>query len=147
MDAGIRGHPGGIRSLLGVLNGPHQGAIRTDLLERLGIHLEDVGHDISWPEYKDWLENLPATGDSAYFRARHPHDWWYDKSMELAALQLLTQQGANWQRSGGKGKKPELYRPVYPKPERAPTKVIPLNEISGRLAEARRKAAKRKRAG
>lgn len=63
----------------------------------------------------------------------------------MAAYQLLAMQGANWQRSGGKGTRPKLLAPIYPKAERAqPVKVIPIDQIKDRLAEAREKARQRR---
>ncbi|WP_306365438.1 hypothetical protein [Nocardia sp. CC227C] len=136
---------GGIFGLRQVLdNGPHSGAIHTDLLERLGLHAENIGEWISWIQFRDWLENLPPAGESAYFRARYPYDWWYDMPTRLQSWQLFAMQGANWQRGGGKGKKPTIFEPAYPKPQRVkPQNVIPIEQIKDQLAERRARAQSR----
>lgn len=108
------------------------------------MHVEDVGVVISWIELRDWLEHLPPTGGSALFRARRPHDWWYDWPVRIAAYQLLALQGANWQRGGGKSTRPTLLAPSYPHAERTRRRnVIPIDRIKDRLAHARAAARAR----
>lgn len=141
MDQGVGYAGGGILSLRRVLDGQHSEAIRADLLDRLGLHVEDIGEWVSWEEFRIWLENLTPTGDSAYFRARYPHDWWFDMDLRLQSWQLLALQGANWQRGGGKGSRPKVFEPPKPKPQRPQREnVIPIEDIKNRLEAARRAA-------
>lgn len=144
MAEGVRHHCGGIRSLRRLLNGEHAGAIRYDLLHIAGVHTEDLGVWMGWHEFADFLEHYPPTPKSAIYRAVHPHDWWYDTPTQLQAAQLQALQGANWQRSGGKGRKPTLFGPERSKPERQqPANVIPIDQIKDRLAERQRQARER----
>ncbi|MGW4718880.1 hypothetical protein [Nocardia sp. NPDC004260] len=145
MDDQVGDQGGGIVSLQRFLDGEFAGAIRSDLLDRLGLHAEDIGEVIGWHEFKIWAEHLPPVADSALFRARHPHDWWYDMPLRVASWQLLALQGANWQRAGGKGTKPKVFEPTYPKTQRAaPKNVIPIDQIKRRLEDARAAAQRRK---
>lgn len=64
------------------------------------------------------VEHLPPSGTSAYFRARFPNSWWWTPDHDFLALVLVTLQGANWQRGGGKGDKPkQIKRPSERKPK------------------------------
>ena len=147
MEQGVRCSRGGIRRLRRILDGKHSEAIRADLLDRLGLHIEDIGEWISWVEFRIWLENLPATGESAYFRARHPDNWWYDLPTRMASWQLFALQGANWQRSGGQGSRPVMFEPPTTKPVRPqPNNVVPIDQIKDRL-EAARQAARAAKPG
>ena len=61
--------------------------------------------------------------------------------MEMLAWQLFTLEGANWQRAGGQGEKPELmtrpseYEPIEAKEEESES--VSLDDIRGELARRR----------
>lgn len=57
----------------------------------------------------------------------------------LAAAQLITQQGANWQRAGGKGERPEMIKP--PEEARAVNVVgaVDRSDIRAELARRRKR--------
>jgi hypothetical protein len=72
---------------------------------------------LSWSELRTLLEHLPPTADSAYFRALHPKSWWWTPEIDFLSAILYTVQGANWQRSGGKGADPERITRPSDKPD------------------------------
>lgn len=136
---------GGIRGLTAILNGEHGGAIIYDLNTR-GYHRCDLGRGLNWAEFKNFIEWLPPTEASAYFRARHPNSWWWTPETDFLAAILCAIQGGNWQRSGGKGRQPE---PVK-RPSDKPILVHSAAELAARRAAmdaelARRAEAKRLR--
>ncbi len=96
----LEDHPGGIRSLSLLLK-EHGGAINSDLLDR-GWRRRDIGHHLSWGDFKDFIEGLPPTGDSALYRARNPQSWWVTPDIRFLAMAIHVLQLANWQRGGGK---------------------------------------------
>ncbi|GEM_PF-2549822 len=98
-------HTGGIRSLADELKA-HGGAISYDLI-RAGWTRSDIGVSLSWADLKDFLQWLPPSGDSAWYRARKPQTWWVTPEMQLMAGLLFAVEGGNWQRGGGQGPQPK----------------------------------------
>jgi hypothetical protein len=89
---------------------------------------------------------LPPSGESAYFRARHPRSWWWTPDTDFLAAILCAVQGGNWQRGGGKGRQPEQIT----RPSDTPPAVRSGAELNARRAAmdaelARRAAAKKRR--
>ena len=75
-----------------------------------------MGRRLSWFEFKNFLQWLPPTGESAYFRARHPNSWWWSADTDFLSAILCAVEGGNWQRGGGKGKQPSLVKRPSDKP-------------------------------
>lgn len=106
---------------------------------------------MSWHEFGVWLKHLPASSESAYYRARYPESWHWSTEMDLLSLILHAVQGANWQRAGSKGEPPALIeRPTdgeapttQPKANDSPA--YSLGDIRGALAA--RKAAMNDKGG
>ena len=116
--------------------------MRFDLLNR-GYDIPDIGTErMPWDAFKAFVEWLPPVPETAFYRARYPESWNWSVNTELAALMLYALQGANWQRAGGEGPKPELItRPVDGGTKQEPPKDegFLLDDIRGEL-ERRRKA-------
>jgi hypothetical protein len=71
--------------------------------------MSDIGTErMTWCEFRSFLFGLPPNGSSAYFRARYPKSWWWEPHYGFLAAIAQATQGANWQRSGGKGDPPEM---------------------------------------
>lgn len=113
------------------------GAITADLLAR-GWTRSDLGRRISWPEFIEFLQWLPPVPETALFRAKKPKSWWVTPTHQLLAGVLYAVEGANWQRSGGKGQ--------APKPVDFPEDRKQSNLDAAGLA-AKREAMKRRRYG
>lgn len=111
-----RGDAGGIRGLCGLLD-EHRGAIDVDCL-RLGLDLADLGTErFSWARLKAVVTYAPA--DSALVRSIHGDAAQWDATEHLLAAAVDALNAANWQRSGGKGRRPKpVPRPGRPKNER-----------------------------
>lgn len=63
---------------------------------------------LPWGRLRDWLGHLPA--DAALWRSMdHPRQWGWAEHLTAAAL-YATQMG-NWQRGGGKGRRPKPVKP------------------------------------
>lgn len=135
-----RYHRGGIGRLRELLD-EYPGPIEAELLYR-GYRLGDIGTPrLDWREFGVFISKLPPVKESALYRARYPRSWHWTPEMELLALILHAVQGANWQRSGGKGEAPELItRPAddIEAPEPANNDGFELHEI--REVIARRQA-------
>lgn len=76
-------------------------------MTKAGLRLEDLGPDFGWPDLRDFIANLPPTGESALYRVQFPKSWWWTPDHDFFAALLASLQWANWQRGGGKGPKPE----------------------------------------
>lgn len=81
--------------------------------------------------------HLPPTADSAVHRALNP-DWLWGLSEHLTAGVLDALHGANWQRGGGKGKRPKpVQRPGLEPDSEAQTfgkgSALPLDEMAAWL--------------
>jgi hypothetical protein len=110
----VHHEPGGIRSLAAELKA-HGGAINHDLIQA-GWTRHDIGVRLGWGDLRDFLQWLPPTGDSAWYRARKPNTWWVTPELQMMAGLLYASEGANWQRGGGKGSQPKPFKfPVEPK--------------------------------
>lgn len=124
---------GGIAGLLALID-EHGGAIEFDLLAR-GWRLYDVGRRLAWCEFRRFVEHLPPTPDSALYRARHPNSWWWTPEIDFLSAILVTVQGANWQRGGGRGAQPKRVE----RPTDTPKKTATPDELAER--KRRNKAA------
>src|SRR5262249_53391868 len=76
LERSVEYSTGGIHGLQQLLDGEHGGAVQYDLNVR-GYTRRDLGRRLSWWEFRNLLQHLPASGESAYFRARHPNSWWW----------------------------------------------------------------------
>lgn len=73
------------------------------------MHRRDIGtYRLSWREFRVLVEHLGTK--SAYWRSKHPKSWPWGIDTEFLSAILFTLQGANWQRSGGKGDKPKFIK-------------------------------------
>lgn len=114
------------------------------MLER-GLRMSWLGTDrLTYGEFRSFLEGLPPTGQSAYFRARFPNSWWWEPHYGILSGILFAAEGANWQRAGGKGEKPEMImRPkeIYEiERETSEDDAVPLEDIRSVLASRKRPA-------
>ncbi|QLF84238.1 tail assembly chaperone [Mycobacterium phage Soul22] len=135
---------GGIVGLSDLLDGEHGGAIRADLLAR-GWTIRDIGTRLSWADVRDLITWLPPNGDSSYYRSLHPRSWWWTPLFDFLAMILVTLQGANWQRGGGKGTRPKIQKRPSDKPP-AVRSVAELDEKKRAQAEhIRRRRAQKQR--
>lgn len=143
MGGGVGYHCGGIGSLECRVE-EHFGAIEHDMLSR-GYRMSDIGTDrLTYTEFRSLLAYLPPDGTSAYFRARYPNSWWWEPHYGILSGILFAAEGANWQRAGGKGEKPEMI--TRPKEayelarEAADDDAVPLEDIRAVLASRKRPA-------
>lgn len=109
-------------------------------MTKLGLRLDDIGAVLPWPDLRDFLLNLPPTGDSALYRQQHPQSWWWTPELDFLGAVLTSIQWGNWQRGGGRGDKPQPIKRPNEKPKLADG-AIPAT--SDELA-ARKQALKRK---
>lgn len=107
----------------------------------MGQSLDQLGHTLSWWDLKCVLRWLPH--DSALSRLKNPETWWRTIEVELAGKQLDALHGANWQRGGGDGQRPEPVLGPWPEPDviAAPKKPR-MNATEIRDELARRRAAR-----
>jgi hypothetical protein len=89
----------------------------------------------------NFIRWLPPTGDSAYFRSRHPKSWWWTADTDMLALILQAVQAGNWQRGGGKGKQPERVT----RPSDTPVSVRSAEELAARRAAQAAELARRRK--
>lgn len=128
MAEGLRGHRGGSLGLLDLLE-DHWEALDYDLLT-LGLDINRIGSpDLDWRRLKAVVRYLPPT--SALHRSMYgaQAEWGVTEHLLASAVDAL--RGANWQRSGGKGKRPEpIPRPgdEDKRKKRYGTASIPLEE-------------------
>lgn len=104
MAGSVEGHRGGILGLLGLLD-EHWEALDYDCLT-LGLDLHDVGTDrFDWRRLLAVVTNLPRT--SALARSVHGEAVEWDTTEHLLAAAVDALNAANWQRGGGKGRRPK----------------------------------------
>lgn len=96
---------GGISGLRQLLK-EHEGAVNFDLMAR-GHTVWDIGRTLSWTDFRDFINWLPPTQDSAFYRSRKPKSWWVTPQLQYLAAMQYVLEAANWQRGGGTGEKPE----------------------------------------
>lgn len=101
---------GGISGLREFLR-EHTGAVNFDLMAK-GYTVRDIGPRLSWSDFKDFIEWLPPTGESALWRARRPRSWWVTPEIQWLSSLVHVLELANWQRAGGKkaGPAPKPYK-------------------------------------
>ncbi len=95
MGGGVEGHPGGIGSLLELIE-QHEGAVLYDLLNHgyTAADLDAVPYGrLSWREMLAIIRHQEPSGKSAVFRAVHPKSWGY--SLEVQAIMSL--QPGDWE--------------------------------------------------
>ncbi len=98
------GHRGGILGLCGLLD-EHREAIDYDLLT-LGLDLNRLGtSQLDWCRFRAILTYLPPT--SAFARSMHGQRATWSSTEYLLAAAVDALAAANWQRGGGKGRKPK----------------------------------------
>lgn len=117
MGRGVRGCPhGGILSLVALI-GEHTDAIRADLHRYHRLRLADIGTAVSFGEVRAFLSHLPP--EAALWRSLgSPRQWGWNELL-LAAIEHRLSSG-NWQRGGGKGRRP---KPI-PAPGTSPAKTV-----------------------
>ena len=117
---GFTDQRGGIGGLVQLLN-EHGGAVNYDLISKAGVTIDDIGESwFTWRDFRDFVNNLPPTGDSALYRARYPKSWWWHPAFDFLAAILNTLQWANWQRGGGRGDKPKPIKRPQEQSRKAP---------------------------
>lgn len=137
---------GGIRALLRFLTEEGiEKALAFDLMER-GRSIHDLGTArLSWIELDALITHAPA--GSAIRTLRDPLSPFRTAEGQLLSTVVDTLAGANWQRGGGKGARPQpLMRRIQQEIDRArqdaaaPASVEQMDAIRKRIAERRRKA-------
>lgn len=106
----------------------------------MGWTVDDIGGRLSWLDLKAAINF--RRDDSALNRSVDP-DWrWTIPAHLLAGISDIL-AGANWQRSGGKGKRPKpLERPgVGPKKKVHKVEAIPMDEFRRRREQRRQRAS------
>ena len=104
MAEGLRGHGGGILGLVDLLE-EHREALDYDLLT-LGLDLNDVGsRHLDWRRLRAVVTYLPAT--SALGRSVHGDAASWSTTDYLLAAAADALAAGNWQRGGGKGRRPK----------------------------------------
>lgn len=85
----------------------HGAALNADLMAK-GFTRADIGVRLSWSDFKDFVQHLPPTGVSAYYRAIKPRSWWVTPEYVALKENTYAVELGNWQRGGGqKGGKPK----------------------------------------
>lgn len=107
MGRAAGGNPGGIAGLAALI-GEHTAAVRRDLHAYHRVRLSDIGRTVTWGEVGAFLAHLPP--DAALWAVTNsPRQWrWIE---HLLAASVHAAQSGNWQRGGGKGRRP---RPIKP---------------------------------
>ena len=146
MAGGVHVHAGGIRTLLRFLDEEGtEKALTFDLMER-GRSIHDLGSiRLSWVELAAFITHAPPT--AAIRTLRDPLSAFRTAESTLLSTVVDTLAGANWQRGGGKGARPQpLMRRIQQEIDRArqdaaaPESVEQMDAIRKRIAERRRKA-------
>jgi hypothetical protein len=86
------------------------------MMTKLGVTVSDIGPGFPWTDFRDFVSNLPPSGESALYRAQNPKSWWWTPDMDFTAAVLVSLQWANWQRGGGRGEKPKPVKRPKEKP-------------------------------
>ncbi|WP_197522008.1 hypothetical protein [Mycobacterium gordonae] len=70
----------------------------------------------------------------------HPGSWWWTSLHDFQSMILQAVQGANWQRSGGKGNAPKRIQ----RPDDRPPQVRTASELAARREAQRVELARRR---
>lgn len=105
------------------------------MITKAGVTLSDIGEGFSWPDLRDFIANLPPSGDTALYRVQNPRSWWWTPDMDLLAALLNTMQWANWQRGGGRGEKPKALKRPKEDPKKGPKSA---DDLQSRKSAVRR---------
>lgn len=101
-------------------------------MTRLGVTLSDIGPGLSWPDFRDFVTNLPPTADSALYRARMPESWWWTPELDFLGAVVNAVQWGNWQRGGGRGDKPKQPTRPMERPTRVQADPVTPDELKAR---------------
>lgn len=146
MAGGVHVHAGGIRTLLRFLDEEGtEKALAFDLMER-GRSIHDLGSiRLSWIELGAFITHAPP--DAAIRMLRDPLSAFRTAESTLLSTVVDTLAGANWQRGGGKGARPQpLMKRIQQELDRqkqdaaAPASVAQMTAIREELAARRRKS-------
>lgn len=146
MAGGVHVHSGGIRTLLRFLDEEGtEKALAFDLMER-GRSIHDLGSiRLSWIELGAFITHAPP--DAAIRMLRDPLSAFRTAESTLLSTVVDTLAGANWQRGGGKGARPQpLMKRIQQELDRqkqdaaAPASVAQMTAIREELAARRRKS-------
>ena len=146
MAGGVHVHAGGIRTLLRFLDEEGtEKALAFDLMER-GRSIHDLGSiRLSWIELGAFITHAPP--DAAIRTLRDPLSAFKTAESTLLSTVVDTLAGANWQRGGGKGARPQpLMKRIQQELDRqkqdaaAPASVAQMTAIREELAARRRKS-------
>ena len=146
MAGGVHVHAGGIRTLLRFLDEEGtEKALTFDLMER-GRSIHDLGSiRLSWVELAAFITHAPPT--AAIRTLRDPLSAFRTAESTLLSTVVDTLAGANWQRGGGKGARPQpLMKRIQQELDRqkqdasAPASMEHMSAIRDELAARRRKA-------
>ena len=146
MAGGVHVHAGGIRTLLRFLDEEGtEKALAFDLMER-GRSIHDLGSiRLSWVELAAFITHAPP--DAARRMLRDPLSAFRTAESTLLSTVVDTLAGANWQRGGGKGARPQpLMKRIQQELDRqkqdaaAPASMAQMTAIREELAARRRKS-------
>lgn len=76
-------------------------------MTKAGATVDDIGPVMNWRDFRDFINNLPPSGDSALYRSLYPKSWWWHPTFDFLSAILNALQWANWQRGGGRGERPK----------------------------------------
>ena len=88
-------------------------------MTKIGLRVDDIGESFTWNDFRDFLQHLPPTADSALYRDQHPKSWWWTADHDFLAAVLTSIQWGNWQRGGGKGDTPKPVKRPLEKPKKS----------------------------
>ncbi len=143
MAGTVTGRPAKIRGLARLLSDGERGqAIRYDLIRLGGWTKRDIGPVLGWEEVELIAKNLPYDDKSALYRHEHPDDYWFGMPEQFQAAILHSIQSGNWQRGGGKGSRPEMFKPR--KKADVIKESVPVDNVKDELARRRAAAQRRK---
>jgi hypothetical protein len=131
MDERVTDQRGGILGLLSLIR-EHSEAVEYECI-KVGVRLRDCPSPrFNWRDL--WVVVTSAPRDSRLAREIDPHATEWTPEAHLLAMAVDALHGANWQRSGGKGRKPKrLPRPGEVSTAQAIGKSMPLDELKARL--------------
>lgn len=136
----VRGRAGGSAALAELIDTHGAAAVDHDLLT-LGVNLPDVIDGRESAARALWLIGQLGEGSAlgAAAAGGPEHRPWTTANV-LAAAAVNALQGGNWQRGGGKGKKPKPIEPPKAKAARTADRPTRRSPVAGRVA--RRAAAR-----
>jgi hypothetical protein len=111
-----------------------------------GYTLNDLGETLSWGDLKDFVNHLPPSPSSAFYRHSFPESWWWTPELDFLSAVVTAVQWGNWQRGGGKGDKPRRVTKPVDKPRSAPG-TAPTSADDLKARKAKLKAAMERMAG